>query len=66
MLPEISPGEPTEEPPAEEPSDAKAAYAGIVTASAPDAATASTPFRVTLLMRFPAFQTWSRAFARTG
>ncbi|CAM5696195.1 hypothetical protein SVIOM342S_05587 [Streptomyces violaceorubidus] len=42
------------------------AHAGSVTASAPEAATASRPFRVTLLMRFPAFQTWSRAFARTG
>ncbi|CAM5288741.1 hypothetical protein STENM36S_09253 [Streptomyces tendae] len=66
VLPAISPGEPAADPSAPAPSDANAAHAGSVTASAPEAATASRPFRVTLLMRFPAFQTWSRAFARTG
>ncbi len=65
VLPEITPGEPAADPSAAAPSDAKA-DPGTVTAQAPEAATASTPYRVTLLIGFPAFQTWSRALARTG
>ncbi|GHD86013.1 hypothetical protein GCM10010508_11850 [Streptomyces naganishii JCM 4654] len=67
VLPEITPGEPTAAPSAAAPPSAANADTGTAIAIAPEAAaTAMTPFRVTRFIGFPAFQTWSRALARTG